>query len=108
MKWVKQDVENLLKDIQRGAFFVRDNMTSTERMGLKSLLEDNTIILKPADKGSSIVVMDRIAYIKEIERHLSDSGIITNDLICIPVRTKQNIQDVVSKYASLNVIDKKW
>lgn len=108
MKWVKQDVENLLKDIQRGAFFVRDKMTSTERMGLKSLLEDNTIILKPADKGSSIVVMDRIAYIKEIERHLSDRDtyeIISNNPT---VRTKQNIQDVVSKYASLNVIDKKW
>jgi hypothetical protein len=34
--------------------------------------ERDDIIIKPADKGSAVVVMDKTTYIQEAERQLSD------------------------------------
>lgn len=47
-------------------------MTQEENRELRSLLEDESILIKPVDKASSIVIMDRIAYVKEMEQQLSD------------------------------------
>jgi hypothetical protein len=43
-----------------------------ERTVLQSLRSNEDIIIKPADKGSSVVFMDKSAYIREAERQLSD------------------------------------
>ena len=40
-----------------------------------SLQNDRSVIIKPADKGSAVVVWDRLDYLKEDERHLSDNSI---------------------------------
>ena len=50
-----------------------DNLTKAERQALFSLQRNNDIVIKPADKGSAVVVMDREHYISEAERQLSDS-----------------------------------
>jgi hypothetical protein len=49
-----------------------DNLTPGERTVLQSLRSNEDIIIKPVDKGSAVVVMDRSAYIREAERQLSD------------------------------------
>jgi hypothetical protein len=36
------------------------------------LQEGDDIIIKPADKGSAVVVMDKMTYLQEAERQLSD------------------------------------
>ena len=36
------------------------------------LADDRSIVIKKADKGSSIVVWDRVVYLKEATRQLSD------------------------------------
>jgi hypothetical protein len=38
----------------------------------RDIQERDDIIIKPADKGSAVVVMDKTIYIQEAERHLSD------------------------------------
>jgi hypothetical protein len=43
-----------------------------ERTALQNLRSNEDIIIKPADKGSAVVVMDKSAYIREAERQLSD------------------------------------
>ena len=48
-----------------------DNLTQTERSAFRDLQERNDIIIKPTDKGSAIVVMDKT---QEAERQLSDCG----------------------------------
>lgn len=40
----------------------RFNITPKERRALTSLINDNTIIVKPADKGGAVVVMDYSNY----------------------------------------------
>ena len=49
-----------------------DNLTPVERTALQSLRSNEDIIIKPADKGSAVVVMDKSAYIREAVRQLSD------------------------------------
>lgn len=41
-------------------------------MALKRLRKDDSIVIKPADKGSIVVIMDREQYVKEAERQLMD------------------------------------
>ena len=56
---VKQNNRNLLKP--------------NEIKALKSLKKNKNIIIKPADKGATVVVMDKDSYINEGERQLSDN-----------------------------------
>ena len=47
-----------------------------------SLENDNTIVIKGADKGSRVVVWDREDYLKEAHKQLSDEEVyqeVTND-----------------------------
>ncbi|XP_052081095.1 uncharacterized protein LOC127719111 [Mytilus californianus] len=50
-----------------------DNLTHEERTALKNLRSNNNIVIKAADKGSAVVVMDKYAYIQEVERQLGDT-----------------------------------
>lgn len=49
-----------------------DNLSSDERTALRNLRSNVEIVIKPADKGSAVVVMDKSAYIREAERQLND------------------------------------
>ena len=50
----------------------RKNITPAEKDALRSLVDNDTIIIKPADKGGAIVVQNKDDYIKEGLRQLSD------------------------------------
>lgn len=43
----------------------KTNLNSDETKALKELILNNNIIIKPADKGSAIVIMDRAQYLWE-------------------------------------------
>ena len=47
------------------------NLTPEEVKALRQLRQDPHLIIKPADKGSAVVVMDREHYIREAERQLN-------------------------------------
>jgi hypothetical protein len=47
-----------------------------ERTALQNLRSNEDIIIKPADKGSAVVVMDKSAYIQEAERFLRQFGLV--------------------------------
>ena len=49
------------------------NLTKEERLALNSLRDDTfIIIIKEADKGSGVVVLDKDDYLKEAKKQLSD------------------------------------
>ena len=50
----------------------RSNLTPLERSAIKELINNHDIIIKPADKGAAVVVMNREDYLKEGYRQLSD------------------------------------
>ena len=50
----------------------RNNMSPNETRALKELCDNKDIVIKPADKGSAVVIMQREDYLKEGYRQLSD------------------------------------
>ena len=51
----------------------KQNLSPNERLALKSLKQDNTIVIKPADKGTTVVVMNREDYLREGYKQLGDT-----------------------------------
>ena len=49
------------------------SLTKDEYLAMRSLANDRNVIIKPADKWSSIVVWDRLDYLAEAEKQLNDS-----------------------------------
>ena len=49
------------------------NLTKEEWLAMRSLAEDRSVIIKPADKGSCLVVWDREDYLAEGYKQLSDT-----------------------------------
>ena len=49
------------------------NLSKEEWLAMTGLAQDRNIIIKPADKGSCVVVWDREGYIAEADRQLNDN-----------------------------------
>ena len=46
-----------------------------EWQAIRSLAEDRSIVIKKADKGSCVVIWDRLDYLLEAEKQLGDKSI---------------------------------
>ena len=64
---VEQDINNIQPTK------ITDNLTNDERNTLNQLTKRTDIIIKPADKGSGTVVMDKQLYIDECTRQLNNT-----------------------------------
>jgi len=51
------------------------NITREERKALKTLRNDTSIIIKPADKGSAVVVWGREDYLREAVKTFMRSSV---------------------------------
>ena len=58
---VTKDINSLLKDKERKFW---NNLTASQREAILELSKDDSIIIKPADKGGAIVIMDSEDYKK--------------------------------------------
>lgn len=56
---------------------IKPNLLKEETKALKELKENKHIILKPADKGSAVVILDREQYLQEGYRQLNDETYYT-------------------------------
>ena len=50
------------------------NLTKEEWKAMRRLAEDPSFVIKPADKGSCVVVWDKFGYLAETETHLKDNN----------------------------------
>ena len=90
---------------ERGKNF--SNLSEAEREALKALVNDDTIVIKPADKGSAIVVWDREDYEKEAQRQLYDERVyekVTRDPI---PEVNKRIETVLNHMVRSKQIDKR-
>ena len=70
-RWLDQYITEVKHDIING--LKRDfkmNVTKAEENGLKSLMHDDSLVIRPADKGSGLVIMDADKYRCDIEQEL--------------------------------------
>ena len=51
------------------------NLTKEEWQAVRSLADDRSTAIKKADKGSFIVIWDRLDYLKEANKQLSDKNV---------------------------------
>ena len=56
----------------------QSNLSAEEWKALRGLAADKTIVIKGADKGSSVVVWDRSDYLHEASRQLPDKNLYEN------------------------------
>ena len=75
------DLELFLNKVKEDIFLVLSghpknfNFNREEYLPMRSLQNDRSVLIKPADKGSAVVVWDRQDYLKKAERQRSDSSI---------------------------------
>lgn len=55
------------------SFQEKSNISLEETQALRELKHTKHIVIKPADKGSAVVILSREAYIMEVERQLNDT-----------------------------------
>lgn len=67
----ERDLTNLARSHHRS--HTQPNLTDTEKEALKSLNEDTNIIIRNADKGGSVVILDSTTYKEEAVHQLSDT-----------------------------------
>ena len=65
---VEKEALRMAKSVRR-----KDNLTSDEREAISNLRRRDDIVIKPADKRSTTVVLSREAYLAEAHRQLSDT-----------------------------------
>ena len=62
-------------DVQRAASTnipTHNNLTPAEKGAIQELKERDDIVIKPVDKGSAVVVMDKVDYLEEANRQVTD------------------------------------
>ena len=84
-----------------------DNLSVDERTALTELKNNTGIIIKPADKGSATVVMDRAAYVAEAHRQLNNATYYKKLDHPIFTDNVKPINDVLEEMAALHVISDK-
>ena len=83
------------------------NLSKEERKSLQNLMEDDTIVIKPADKGSAIVIWDKDDYIKECDKQLGDQSVYEPCNDFKPTIINNKIKSILTKMKSSKEIDKK-
>ena len=83
------------------------NLSKEESSALQDLMKAKNIIIKPADKGSVIVVRDREDYLKECNEQLSNENIYEKCNEFPAVQLNKEIRPTLSSMLSKKEIDKK-
>ncbi|CAJ0951530.1 unnamed protein product [Ranitomeya imitator] len=102
-----RDVKRTLHDQRLGFLPVRHNLDPLEKQALDSLSGNKNIIIKPADKGGAIVVMDKSFYMTEVRRQLSDTSTYKMLQTDPTYSIQQKIKKVLDKHLLLKTIDNK-
>ncbi|CAJ0952342.1 unnamed protein product [Ranitomeya imitator] len=105
--FIEQSFSKLRQDIEAHKLHTSTNLSAPDFQALQTLRNDKDIIIKPADKGGAIVVMNKSDYTKEIHRQLHDETVyrlLPGD----PTTMIRNfIKETLDPYVEKGVIDGK-
>ncbi|CAJ0963911.1 unnamed protein product [Ranitomeya imitator] len=102
---VQKDVTSILDSIEKGHMKIRNNLSQEEYKSLLEIKNNKDLIIKPADKGGAIVVLDRSYYMEEIRMQLRDNTTYTPIPYNPTFEITKQIQRVVTHYQGLGIID---
>ena len=69
---IEKELDVLVHDLNTSKVKLHDNLSSNQRRALYDLKRNNDIVIKPADKGVSIVIMNKDNYMQETCTQLHD------------------------------------
>ena len=99
------DVECQLEKLQDKR--CKDNLPNDERSAFKHIRQRNDIVIKPADKGSTVVMLSKEDYIKEADWQLNES-VFYRKLSADPTsQHSMEVKQFVDSVLQRRVIDKK-
>ena len=106
-RWLDMYVEQVRDGIIKGlSKDFKVNITNNEEKALRELLYDDSIVIRPSDKSSGVVIMNRSDYETEVHDELKDNGTykeIKEDLTTkIENKIKKNVEGMYKR----NVITK--
>ena len=78
----------------------KPNISKRERQALKSLQDDDSIIILPADKGNATVVMDRVEYSNKLAE-LIDNGANSKVKKDPTLKTERKLSQILGKNKDL-------
>lgn len=85
----------------------KQNLTKQHWQALKGLSSNPSIVIKPADKGSQIVIMDKVQYLLEANKQLNNIKHYTPLPHSIQLETQVRIRDIVRTLYEQKYIVKK-
>ena len=85
----------------------KGNLTKQERLGLTELANDPNIVIKKADKGSAVVVIQTIDYLHEGYRQLSDKEFYTKLKEDPTMDISKRICNVLTEMKNLKIMNEK-
>ena len=101
------DVELQLNNLQATRYKYKNILPSKERIALRSLQQWNDIIIKPANKGSAMVVFSKIDYINEADRQLNDHSYYQKLTVDPTSQYTSKMKDFVDSMFNRGLTDKK-
>ena len=111
-KSMHKDVLDTIKDITNEISKLKiphhkNNLTNEEIQALKNLRKNTDIVIKPADKGSATVIMNKEDYINEGYRQLNDQRYYKKISNPIYPETAEKVTDILFDLKKKYVIDNK-
>ena len=91
------DILNNL-DLEKMDICSKNNLSKIEHSELSKLINDRTIIIKPADKGNAVVVLSTEHYKTMIMQHLDDSNTYSKLDLNIDMKIPKNLKKLLHKY----------
>ena len=82
----------------------KTNLSKTEQSELSKLINDKTIIIKPADKGDAVVVLSTEHYKTMIMEHLDDASPCKKLDLNIDMKIHKNLKKFLHKHLMLQVL----
>ena len=81
------------------------NISPGERLAIRELKDNNKIVIKPADKGSAVVILNREDYLAEGYRQLSDIQFYQKVDIDLTEQHRKEVQEFISELYTAGEID---
>ena len=76
----------------------KNNLSKVEQSELPKLINDRTIIIKPADKGGAVVVLSTEHYKNVIMQYLDDASTYKKLELNIDMKIHKNLKKLLHKY----------
>ena len=102
---IRTDIQHV--DTKFQVSYTRPNLSREETEALKELKNNRKIIIKPADKGSAVVILDREQYLWEGYRQLNDKHYYLKLIKPIYTDTKPMIEKIVQTLQDKKFINAK-